>query len=96
MTNEKNTLYKACPGVILTSIGSRCFLVTHASSMELNEIALFFWKRLTDGSSEETLFEAVCEHYEVDESSASMVRNDISAFLTTCLDNGLVTVCGGQ
>ncbi|MCR5450712.1 MAG: PqqD family peptide modification chaperone [Solobacterium sp.] len=81
-------IFKARPGVILTSVCDRYYLVTAKSRTELNETAVFCWKQLEKGCSTEQLQKAVLEEYETGE--AEETDQEISELISRLYKNRLI------
>ena len=78
--------YKARAGAVLTTVCGEYLLVTVRALRglcpfvtRLNESSAFLWNRLLEGATEEELFSAVAEEYEVEDLAS--VRRMIREFL---------------
>lgn len=71
--------YKAMPDVVMTQICGKYYLVTSEETIQLNEIAAFYWKQLEKGASEEELRAITQEYYEIGD--PEMLRDDVSGFV---------------
>ena len=83
--------YKARPGLVLVTVCGESLLVATKAlwnlcpfMTSLNESSAFLWTRLQEGATEEELFAAVAEEYEVEDPAA--VRKLIQGFLKQMRD----------
>lgn len=83
--------YKTVPGRILTSVCGRYFLVTPDESLEINEPAAYYWKKLEEGASEADLFDLACDCYDVED--PELLKNDIHDLVLSLLKKRLLTGC---
>ena len=87
-------IYRTNPGIVLTSSGGRFFLVTPSESIEVNESAVFYWKCMEKGATEEKMLDSACLRYE--EEDPDLFRRDIRLFTDACLKKQLITAAGGR
>lgn len=80
--------YKTTPGVILTSVCGKYFLVQADGSMQINETAAFYWKQLQQTASPDELAAAAAEEYEIPQSD--VLKKDIRELLHSLLINRLI------
>ena len=83
--------YKARPGLVLVTVCGESLLVSTKAlwnlcpfMTSLNESSAFLWTRLQEGATEEELFAAVAEEYEVEDPAA--LRKGIRDFLKKMQD----------
>ncbi len=75
--------------------GSYVVLPTGAAAVDfngiitLNETGVFLWKKLIDGADKQSLCDAICAEYEIDEQTA---MTDIEAFLQKLTDNNCLDI----
>lgn len=81
--------YKTIPGVILTSVCGRYYLVTARETMEINETAAICWEKLTQGASEAELAAFVREYCEVADTDSP--DEDIRVLIATLQERNLLT-----
>lgn len=84
--------YKTAPGVILTSVCGRFFLVTPKETFRINETTALYWKQLARGASEADLDALAAGTYEIDDPDT--VRDDIRDLLDSLLAKRLLVRYG--
>ncbi|MBQ2689006.1 MAG: PqqD family protein [Solobacterium sp.] len=72
-------MYRACPGIILTSVGEQYYLVSPKSRDQINETAAFYWSLLSEGTTVQKLKNAVIKEYSIDDSEE--LEEEIKAFI---------------
>ena len=85
-------MYKACPGIVLTSICGHYYLVTPHFSIEVNETAAFYWHCLEKGISQSQLREKVLAEYEIDDKEA--LDKEIESLLQELKEQQLIYMSG--
>ena len=83
--------YKTSPGVILTEICGRFFLVTSKENIEVNETTVLYWKQLETGASFESLCSFSEEIFEIDNTDG--IREDIRELLISLVNKHLLVRC---
>ena len=78
--------YQTCPGVVLTTVGGQNVLVAAKEAREkcpyitqINETAAFCWRILERGATLQSLCDAICAEYEIED--ADTLASDLTELI---------------
>ena len=83
--------YKTIPGVIITSVCDKYFLVTPNETIRINETTAFYWKILEQGATVKDLYEKAVNNYEVED--PEVLRRDLRELVDSLLKKHLLVRC---
>ena len=83
--------YKTAPGVILTSICGRYFLVTAETTAEINDTAAYYWEKLRQGASLAELSAMAVEDFEIDDTD--VLKADIRELTDSLMERHYLVRC---
>ena len=83
--------YKTLPGVILTGICGKHYLVSPEATIQINETAAFCWKLLEDRAGEEDLCRAMQEQFE--DADQEQLRIDAAGLIQSLRARRLIVRC---
>lgn len=80
--------YKAVPGIIMTSVCGKYFLVTSMETLQINETAAHYWKLLMNGADEDGLCRLAEMEYEVEDHD--LLRRDVKELLESLTERRML------
>lgn len=80
--------YKTIPGVVITSVCDRYFLVSTKETMQINETTAFYWRILEKGATVKDLYEKAVIYYDVED--PEVLRGDIRELVDSLLAKHLL------
>lgn len=80
--------YKAAPGVVMTTVCGKYFLVTPKETLQVNEPAALYWKALVKGADEEELRKLAEEEYRIEDHT--LLRRDIREMLESLAERRML------
>lgn len=78
-------LRKVADTYVVVAVGAEA--KKHNVMITLNETGSLLWEKLTEGTDEEGLVNAILDEYDIDKETAS---KDVSAFLAKITNEGLI------
>ena len=79
--------YRTKPGVILTQVCGKYFLIAPDKNIQISSSAALCWKMLINGSEVEELYEVMEQSYDADR---NIIRSDVDILIEKLCNNDLL------